>query len=102
MKIRYLALFTTLTLSAGAFAQSAPLTIPHPTKFDQLTQPSADVTMPEAYVKAIAQQAYIWGWPMVNQFNRRETITKAPYPALNGGMVPGGSDGATEYAHRLH
>ena len=88
MKIRYLALFTTLTLSAGAFAQSAPLTIPHPTKFDQLTQPSADVTMPEAYVKAIAQQAYIWGWPMVNQFNRRETITKAPYPALNGGMVP--------------
>lgn len=88
MKMKHLAMLTALTLSAGAFAQNAPLTIPHPTKFDELKQPSPDVTMPESYVKAIAQQAYLWGWPMVNQFNRRETITKAPYPALNGGMVP--------------
>ena len=88
MKKRYLALFTALVLSPGAFAQTEPLTIAQAAHFDQLTQPSADVTMPESYVKAIAQQAYIWGWPMVNQFNRRETITKAPYPALNGGMVP--------------
>ncbi|MCS2152356.1 DUF1254 domain-containing protein [Scandinavium goeteborgense] len=88
MKLNYLALFTAMAFSAGASAQSAPLTIVPATAFDQLTQPSADVTMPESYVKAIAQQAFIWGWPMVNQFNRRETITKAPYPALNGGIVP--------------
>ena len=88
MKLKHLAVFTALMCSASAMAQSAPLTIAHPTKFDQLAQPSAEVAMPEAYVKAVAQQAYLWGWPMVNQFNRRETITKAPYPALNGGMVP--------------
>lgn len=88
MKLKHLALFTTLVCSAGSMAQSTPLTIAHPTKFTQLAQPSADVAMPEAYVKAIAQQAYIWGWPMVNQFNRRDTITQAPYPALSGGMVP--------------
>jgi hypothetical protein len=88
MKLKHLALLTALALSAGAPAQTAPLTIPHPTGFEQLSQPSPDVTLPESYVKAIAQQAYIWGYPMVNQFNRRETITKAPYPALNGGMVP--------------
>lgn len=70
------------------YAQTAPLTIAKPQKFEQLNQPSHEVTMPEAYVKAIAQQAYIWGYPMVNQFNRRMTITQAPYPALNGGMVP--------------
>lgn len=87
-KLKTLALFTALALSANVFAESAPLTIQHPTRFDQLNQPSLDVQMPEAYVKAIAQQAYIWGWPMVNQFNRRATITKAPEPALNGGMVP--------------
>ncbi|EPO4110709.1 DUF1254 domain-containing protein [Enterobacter cloacae] len=87
-KLKTLALFTALSLSANVFAESAPLTIQHPTRFDQLNQPSLDVQMPEAYVKAIAQQAYIWGWPMVNQFNRRATITKAPEPALNGGMVP--------------
>ncbi|VAK75723.1 Uncharacterised protein [Enterobacter cloacae] len=68
-KLKTLALFTALALSANVFAESAPLTIQHPTRFDQLNQPSLDVQMPEAYVKAIAQQAYIWGWPMVNQFN---------------------------------
>ncbi|MDO6406476.1 DUF1254 domain-containing protein [Pantoea phytobeneficialis] len=79
---------TLLTTSHFNLAQTEPVTIPHPEKFEQLSQPSPDVTMPEFYVKAIAQQAYIWGYPMVNQFNRRMTITKAPYPALNGGMVP--------------
>ncbi|MCT6956512.1 hypothetical protein M1708_15350 [Salmonella enterica subsp. enterica serovar Saphra] len=54
MKMKHLAMLTALTLSAGAFAQNAPLTIPHPTKFDELKQPSPDVTMPESYVKAIA------------------------------------------------
>ncbi|TNV19390.1 DUF1254 domain-containing protein [Buttiauxella sp. B2] len=88
MEMKYLALATVLAISAGASAQTVPLTIPHATEFEKLTQPAAGVTMPESYVKAIAQQAYIWGYPMVNQFNRRATITQAPYPALNGGMVP--------------
>lgn len=76
-----------LTAGAGA-ATEHPLTIPVPTTFSSLLQPSEEVTLPESYMKVIAQQAYICGWPMVNQFNRRETITKAPYPVLNGGMVP--------------
>ncbi|MEG3028740.1 MAG: DUF1254 domain-containing protein, partial [Aeromonas sp.] len=88
MKLKKLVWLTALALSTGAMAQSAPLTIPHPTTFDQLNKPAAEVRMPQAYVKAIAQQAYIWGYPMVNQFNRRATITQAPEPALNGGMVP--------------
>ncbi|UCM49978.1 DUF1254 domain-containing protein [Aeromonas caviae] len=88
MKLKKLVWLTAFALSAGAMAQSASLTIPHPTTFDQLNHPVAEVQMPESYVKAIAQQAYIWGYPMVNQFNRRATITQAPEPALNGGMVP--------------
>lgn len=89
MKFNYLALvIASLVINTGASAQSAPLTIKHPEKFDALTQPAPHVTMPESYVKAVAQQAYIWGYAMVNQFNRRMTITQAPYPALNGGMVP--------------
>jgi hypothetical protein len=32
--------------------------------------------------------AYIWGRPLVNQYNRRAGITMASYPALNGGFVP--------------
>ena len=32
--------------------------------------------------------AYVWGWPMVNSFNRRATITQAPEPGRLGGVVP--------------
>ncbi|STQ12185.1 Uncharacterised protein [Enterobacter cloacae] len=46
-KLKTLALFTALALSANVFAESAPLTIQHPTRFDQLNQPSLDVQMPE-------------------------------------------------------
>jgi hypothetical protein len=88
MKLKHLALLTAMAISTGALAQSVPLTIPHATSIEQLAQPAAGVIMSEHYVKAIAQQAYIWGYPMVNQFNRRATITQAPYPALNGGIVP--------------
>ncbi|UWA67624.1 hypothetical protein M5S62_10705 [Enterobacter cloacae] len=39
-KLKTLALFTALALSANVFAESAPLTIQLPTRFDQLNQPS--------------------------------------------------------------
>lgn len=59
-----------------------------PQNFSEVTKPADHIKMPLGYAKAMAQMAYIWGWPMVNQFNRRDNITKAPYPALNGGVVP--------------
>jgi hypothetical protein len=40
------------------------------------------------YARAIGQMAYIWGWPMVNQMNRRTAITQAPQPGLLGGVLP--------------
>jgi hypothetical protein len=56
--------------------------------FDQLTQPADGVTMPAGYIKAMAQFAYIWGWPLINMVNRRAAITQAPHPGLLGGFVP--------------
>jgi len=54
----------------------------------ELTQPAAGVLMPPGYVKAIAQMAYVWGWPMVNMYNRFAKITAAPRPGLLGGILP--------------
>jgi hypothetical protein len=62
--------------------------VPLPNSFADVPQPANNVNMQPGYVKTIAQMAYVWGWPMVNQYNRRTNITKAPYPALNGGIVP--------------
>ncbi|MEN5033630.1 DUF1254 domain-containing protein [Pseudomonas sp. TWI929] len=53
-----------------------------------ITQPVSGVLMHPDYVKAVARQAYLWGWPMVNQLNRSNTITKAPHPGLIGGILP--------------
>jgi len=79
-------IFACLFGICAAVAQQAQ--VPLPNGPAEVTQPADGVLMPPAYVKAMAQMAYVWGWPMVNQFNRRENITKAPYPALNGGTIP--------------
>jgi hypothetical protein len=44
--------------------------------------------MNKEYVKTIGRMAYVWGWPLVNIFNRRATITQAPAPGRLGGVVP--------------
>ena len=40
------------------------------------------------YAKAIGRMAYVWGWPMVNQMNRRAAITQAPQPGRLNGVLP--------------
>lgn len=76
----------TTALGAGslAYAQQATTT----TVFSKLAQPSVDVTPQAAYIRSVARSAYLWGWPMVNQMNRRAKMTLAPKPGLLGGVVP--------------
>lgn len=59
-----------------------------PTTFAQVTKPANGVIMPEGYVRAMAQFAYLWGWPLVNMVNRRALFSEAPEPGLLGGIVP--------------
>jgi len=53
-----------------------------------LTQPATGVQMHPDYARTIAATAYLWGWPMVNQFNRRAAITQAPTPGRLNGVLP--------------
>lgn len=41
----------------------------------------------------IAQDTYLWGWPIVNAFNRRASFAKAPEPGLIGGILPAAPTG---------
>jgi hypothetical protein len=61
---------------------------PFPKSASEVTQPVAGAIMHEEYVKTIGRMAYVWGWPMVNSFNRRAGITQAPEPGRLGGVVP--------------
>ncbi len=64
-----------------------------------VTQPAKGVGMSPEYAKAVARMAYIWGWPMVNQSNRRAAITRAPHPGLLNGVLPAAPRGQIAMLH---
>ena len=44
--------------------------------------------MTKEYVAMVARTAYVWGWPMVNQINRRAAFAQVPEPGRLGGVLP--------------
>jgi hypothetical protein len=53
-----------------------------------VTEPATGIVMFPDYARAIAQVAYIWGWPIINMINRRAAITQAPQPGHLNGVLP--------------
>ena len=62
--------------------------VPFPETAAAVTAPASGVTMHPDYAKAVGRMAYIWGWPLVNQINRRAAITQAPEPGRLNGVLP--------------
>ena len=62
--------------------------VPFPETAAAVTAPASGVTMQPDYAKAVGGMAYIWGWPLVNQINRRTAITQAPEPGRLNGVLP--------------
>ena len=48
----------------------------------------AGTVMTREYVAAVGRIAYIWGWPLVNNFNRSLGMKDVPEPGRVGGVVP--------------
>jgi hypothetical protein len=59
-----------------------------PTSPAEVPVPVPGIEMTQAYVEAVGQMAYIWGYPLVNMHNRRRAFSQAPSPGLLGGTVP--------------
>jgi hypothetical protein len=59
-----------------------------PQKPGDVTPAASGVVMHPEYVKTLARMAYVWGWPIVNQFNRGTAITQAPQPGRLNGVLP--------------
>lgn len=81
-----------VTTTDAAEAQAASA-MPH------VTEPATGITMHPDYLRAIAQMAYLWGWPMVNMINRNARITQAPRPGLMGGILPAAPRGQVGMLH---
>jgi hypothetical protein len=67
---------------------STPGQVMFPQKAADVTPPAPGVLMQPEYAKVIARMAYVWGWAMVNMFNRKARITQAPYPGRLNGVLP--------------
>ena len=72
------------TLIGYGYAQQVPL----PKTAAEVPGPASGNTMTKAYVEMVGRMAYVWGYPMVNSHNRRVAFSKAPEPALVGGVLP--------------
>jgi hypothetical protein len=66
----------------------ATMEIAIPDAASEVTIAANGVNMHSEYAKTIGRMAYVWGWPIVNQINRRASITQAPKPGLLNGVLP--------------
>ncbi|MEN0107263.1 MAG: DUF1214 domain-containing protein [Pseudomonas sp.] len=82
--------FTALAVavSLAGLVQAAP-----PTSAIPIAGVPAGTVITPASAKVIAQDAYLWAWPIVNAFNRRAAFAAAPVPGLVGGILPAAPTG---------
>src|SRR5271155_5507716 len=48
----------------------------------------AGTIMTKEYVELAGRLAYLWGWPLVNNYNRALAVAKLPEPGRIGGVIP--------------
>jgi hypothetical protein len=93
---------TLVLLGAGGLAHACPSTdaqagspqVPAPAHASELKGTPEGTMMTKEYVQAIGRMAYIWGWPLVNNYNRSLALAKLPGPGRNGGILPVSPPGA--------
>jgi len=93
-KKRAAVLFAAVLLASPAFTTTGhaqQVYVPAPTSADQVpgTGPASGNTMTQAYVQAVGQMAYVWGWPLVNMSNRATAFSKIKEPSVYGGLPMG-------------
>ncbi|WP_447803028.1 DUF1254 domain-containing protein [Pseudomonas serbica] len=71
-----------------SLAQAPDIQVPIPTAVNQVPGPVAGNVMTQSYVEMVGRMAYVWGYPMVNAYNRRKAFSEAPKPGLLGGIIP--------------
>lgn len=81
---RSIALLTLLCVAALAAAQQ----VESPESAADIAGTPPGTVMTKEYVAAVGRIAYIWGWPLVNNYNRSEAVKNIPEPGRLGGVLP--------------
>lgn len=64
-----------------------------PTAADIGGTPPGTVMTP-GYLDTVGRMIYLWGWPLVNHYNRSLAMADVPEPGRNGGILPVAPPGA--------
>jgi hypothetical protein len=83
-KILVIALALMSCVAVPAQAQAAP-----PRAAADVPGTPAGTIMTKEYVTLVGRLAYLWGWPLVNNFNRSLAVKDLPEPGRIGGVIPG-------------
>lgn len=88
-------LFPLVLLFSGCSQPNTPTQTSAPTATQPRSSPAAQImgtpdgtVMTPEYVAAVGRFAYIWGWPLVNNFNRANSMKDLPGPGRIGDVVP--------------
>jgi len=81
-------IMTGALLSVGFGARATAQQVATPKSPVDVPGTPAGTVMTKEYVTMVARTAYVWGWPMVNQINRRAAFAQVPEPGRLGGVLP--------------
>ena len=73
-----------LSSSTTAFAQQ----VPQPRSATEVPGTPDKTVMTKEYVDTVGRLAYLWGWPLVNNYNRATAVKDLPEPWKLGGVLP--------------
>src|SRR6516164_2319262 len=62
--------------------------VPQPKSAADVPGTPEGTVMTKEYVEMVGRLAYVWGWPLVNNYNRAERVKDLPEPGRLGGILP--------------
>ena len=62
----------------GAKADAPSGQVAPPKSAEDIADTPAGTVMTKEYVETVGRLAYLWGWPLVNHYNRAATFAKLP------------------------
>jgi hypothetical protein len=77
-------LLAALVVTTPAFAQQ----VEPPKSAVEIPRTPANTVMTKDYVETVGRMAYVWGWPLVNNYNRAERVKDLPEPGHLAGVLP--------------
>ena len=77
-----------LAAAAGVAKVAQAQQVPAPKSAADVPGMPPDTIVTKDFVAMVGRLAYVWGWPMVNQINRRASFAQVPEPGRLGGVLP--------------